>query len=292
MQVPIKIGSQLKKNCGTLTIVPTPIGNLEDMSFRAVRVLQSVDCILAEDTRLTGILCRRYEILTRRVSFNEHNSTTKIPWICEQLNDGINFALVSDAGCPGISDPGGPLISQIIVESIPLEVLPGPSSVITALVGSGFSTSRFLFEGFLPRKGKGRNALLQSLKTEERTCILFESPVRLSATLKDLARATDPNRRAVVARELTKIHESLHRGSLAELAHFFEHTPPRGEMVIVLDGTIKIKPDLHSTAIEDQITASLNQGTGVKETARLIAAQTGLPANEIYRLALRLRQPP
>ncbi|MBF0602605.1 MAG: 16S rRNA (cytidine(1402)-2'-O)-methyltransferase [Nitrospirae bacterium] len=282
----------MKKDPGTLTIVPTPIGNLEDMSFRAIRVLQSVDCILAEDTRLTGILCRRYEIRTRRVSFNEHNSATKIPWICDQLKAGTHFALVSDAGCPGISDPGGPLINQVIAESLPMEVLPGPSSVITAIAGCGFSTNRFIFEGFLPRKGKERNAFLQALKTEERTCILFESPIRLNATLGDLARISDPDRRAVVARELTKIHESWHRGRLSELAHFFEHTPPRGEIVIILEGAVKRKPDLHSTAVEEQITASLHQGTGVKETARLIAAQTGLPANEIYRLALQLKQRP
>lgn len=280
----------MEKGSGKLYIVPTPIGNLEDMSFRAIRVLQSVECILAEDTRHTGILCQRYEIFTRRVSFNEHNSADRIPWILERLKAGDGFALVSDAGCPGISDPGGPLIRQMVGESLPLEVLPGPSSVTTALAGSGFSANRFLFEGFLPRKGRERKEILHSLVNEERTIVLFESPTRLVATLRDLAQVLGHERRAVVAREMTKIHESWHRGGLAELAQLFEMAPIRGEMVIVIDGGQKTVLALDSVAVEGQIAAALHEGLGVKEAARVVAAKTGLPTNQIYRLAVRLRQ--
>ncbi|MBF0147968.1 MAG: 16S rRNA (cytidine(1402)-2'-O)-methyltransferase [Magnetococcales bacterium] len=282
----MKAGSQLKKGIGTLYIVPTPIGNLEDMTFRAVRVLQSVDCILAEDTRQTAILCRRYEILTRRVSFNEHNGQGKIPWILEQMNAGMAFALVSDAGCPGISDPGEPLIGQVVAAGLPLEVLPGPSSVTTALVGSAFSTNRFLFEGFLPRKGKGRNVILQSLRSEERTIVLFESPPRLSATLDDLAQAIAPHRLAVVARELTKIHESWHRGTLAELARLFAATPPRGEMVIVIEGATELVTPPDDAMVEQWIATALNEGMGVKEVARMVAGRTSLSSSVVYRMIL------
>ncbi|HIJ85566.1 MAG: 16S rRNA ((1402)-2'-O)-methyltransferase [Magnetococcales bacterium] len=288
----MKAGSQSEKSVGTLYIVPTPIGNLEDITFRAVRILKSVSCILAEDTRLTGILCQRLEIFTRRIHFDEHNSTTKIPWIIDQLQTGNDFALVSDAGSPGISDPGGPLIRQTIEASLPLVVLPGPSSVITALTGSGFFIDRFLFEGFLPRKGKARTEILSALKHEERTIILFESPKRLSATLEDLAQTIHRERRATVARELTKIHETWHRGTLNQLSEYFEKSPPRGEMVIVIEGATKTKPDPHSVAVESQVVTALNEGLGVKETARMVAAQTGLPASQIYRLALHLKNLP
>lgn len=274
---------------GTLYIVPTPIGNLEDMTLRAVRVLKSVTCILAEDTRLTGILCRHYAIATRRVSFTEHNSALRIPWILEQLQDGNPIALVSDAGCPGISDPGGPLIRQVVMASLPLVVLPGPSSVTTALLGSGFLIDRFVFEGFLPRKGRARSAMIQAFNSEERTILLFESPVRLAATLKDLADGLGHARRAVVARELTKVHESWHRGDLAELAAFFAEFPPRGEMVVVIEGADCVKPTLEDASVADQIASALKSGMKVKETARQVAAQTGLPASQIYQLALRLK---
>ncbi|MBF0414639.1 MAG: 16S rRNA (cytidine(1402)-2'-O)-methyltransferase [Magnetococcales bacterium] len=289
MNIPTKAGLQLETVTGTLYIVPTPIGNLEDMTVRAVRVLKSVSCILAEDTRLSGILCRHYDIATRRMSLTEHNSPMRIPWILEQLRDGSSIALVSDAGSPGISDPGGPLIREVVLASLPLTVLPGPSAVTTALIGSGFLIDRFVFEGFLPRKGRVRSAMIQAFHSEERTILLFESPVRLCATLKDLAAVLGPGRRAVVARELTKIHESWHRGSLGDLAVFFEEFPPRGEMVIVIEGADAVKPTLDAASVADQIAVALKSGMKVKETARLVAAQTGLPASQIYQLALRLK---
>ncbi|MBF0421868.1 MAG: 16S rRNA (cytidine(1402)-2'-O)-methyltransferase [Magnetococcales bacterium] len=285
----MRAGSQVETTIGTLYIVPTPIGNLEDMTFRAIRILKSVHCILAEDTRLTGILCRRYDITTRRISLNEHNCIAKIPWILEQLQAGHHFALVSDAGCPGISDPGQPLIRQVILESLPLEVLPGPSAAVTALMGSGFSMDRFVFEGFLARKGKERSTILQALKDERRTILLFESPLRLGATLRDLAAALGPDRFAVVAREMTKIHENWHRGSLSGLAEFFRESAPRGEVVIVVDGAPAAAPDTDSAAVTEQIRCALEAGMKVKETARLLATQTGLPVSHLYRLALRLK---
>ncbi|MBF0108222.1 MAG: 16S rRNA (cytidine(1402)-2'-O)-methyltransferase [Magnetococcales bacterium] len=288
----MKGGPRLKEDDPTLYIVPTPIGNLEDMTFRAVRVLRSVSCILAEDTRQSGILCRHHEIFTRRVSFNEHNGAQRIPWIIDEMKRGASFALVSDAGCPGISDPGQPLIREVVASSLRLEVLPGPSAVPTALAGSGFVANSFLFEGFLPRKGKERQAILQALATERRTMVLFESPVRLVATLEDLARIMGLDRRAVVARELTKIHETWHRGSLKDLVEGFVQTPPRGEMVIVIEGAVKRLVAVDPEEIDLLIDGALAEGMGVKEIARSVAERTSSSLRDAYDRVLRRKPSP
>ncbi len=218
-----------------LYLVPTPIGNLQDISFRALNVLKSCNLILAEDTRKTGILLRHFEIektVWAHHKFNEHKASGSI---IEKLQAGNTIALVSDAGTPGISDPGFLLVRECIKNNIPVETLPGPVALIPALVNSGLPADRFVFEGFLPVK-KGRNKRLEELRNEERTMIFYESPFRLLKTLKNLAEIFGPERKACVSRELTKIYEENIRGSLSEIITHFSQTTIKGEIVIVAEG--------------------------------------------------------
>lgn len=218
-----------------LYLVPTPIGNLEDITLRAIKVLKEVDIILAEDTRKTGILLKHYKInkkLEAHHKFNEHKT---IKQISKRLEMGKIFALVTDAGTPSISDPGFLLVRECISKNIPVEVLPGPSAFIPALVNSGLPSDRFCFEGFLPQK-KGRRKKLKILASEERTIILYESPYRLQKTLDQLIENFGKERKASVSRELTKIHEETVRGTLSELYDFYKNNPVKGEIVIVIAG--------------------------------------------------------
>ncbi len=220
---------------GKLFLVPTPIGNLKDMTFRAVEVLGKVDLILAEDTREAKKLLDHYNIksvLQSHHMFNEHRT---VEGICSKLLSGISVALVSDAGTPGISDPGFLLVRSCVEKGIPVETLPGPSALIPALVNSGLPCERFCFEGFLPPK-KGRNKRLSRLPGEDRTMIFYESPYRLARTLGDLALHLGAEREASVSRELSKLHEETIRGTLAELAGHYTVNPPKGEIVIVVAG--------------------------------------------------------
>jgi 16S rRNA (cytidine1402-2'-O)-methyltransferase len=218
-----------------LFLVPTPIGNLRDITYRAVEVLRSVDLILAEDTRQARKLLNHYDILTPLQShhmFNEHKS---VEAVCLKILSGITVALISDAGTPGISDPGFLLVRTCLEKEIVVETLPGPSALLPALVNSGLPSERFCFEGFLPPK-KGRNKRLTSLADEQRTMIFYESPYRLVRTLEDLSSCFGPDREACVSRELTKIFEENIRGTLLFLAdHYKKHTP-KGEIVIVVAG--------------------------------------------------------
>ena len=269
---------------GRLYIVPTPIGNLDDMTFRAVRVLQGVERILAEDTRHTHILCAHYNIHTPMTSFNDHNALQRLPKILKALKSGAQMALVTDAGTPGISDPGLPLIRGIVAESIALEVLPGASAVVTALSGSGFSLDRFIFEGFLPRKGRRRAERLKQIAAEERTVALFESPLRIVATLMALQQVGCGNRAALVARELTKLFESWHRGSVSELAEWFQSHPARGEMVLLLKGKEPTAPD--ATVSEAMLTQLLTDKAGMRIATQQMAKKTGLSRSLLYKMAL------
>ena len=220
---------------GILYVVPTPVGNLEDITLRALRVLREADVVLAEDTRTTGVLLKHYDIHNQLLShhkFNEHGTSAAI---VERLKAGQTIALISDAGTPGISDPGFFLVREAVNAGIEVQCLPGATAFVPALVASGLPDDRFCFEGFLPQK-KGRQTRLQSLCQEQRTMVFYESPYRLVKTLQQFAEVFGSERRACVAREISKVHEECVRGTLSELiAHFTEHTP-RGEIVIVVNG--------------------------------------------------------
>lgn len=220
---------------GTLYIVPTPVGNMEDITLRAIRVLKEVDCILAEDTRTSSILLKHYDIKNKLVShhkFNEHGTTAGI---VERLKAGENMALISDAGTPGISDPGFFLVREAIAAGVMVQTLPGATAFVPALVSSGLPDDRFCFEGFLPQK-KGRKTRLESLSDETRTMIFYESPYRVLKTLQQLAAIMGSERQVSCCREISKVHEESVRGTLREVIEHFTETEPRGEFVIVLAG--------------------------------------------------------
>lgn len=221
---------------GILYIVPTPVGNLADMTYRAVEVLCSVDLILAEDTRTSSILLQHYGIEGRVLShhkFNEHQTSAQIKK--QILEDGLSVALISDAGTPGISDPGFLLVRECAAEGIEVQTLPGATACIPAIVSSGLPCDRFCFEGFLPQK-KGRSTRLEALKEETRTMIFYESPYRLVKTLEQFAEAFGPDRACCVSREISKLHETHHRGTITELLNYFYENEPKGEIVITLAG--------------------------------------------------------
>ena len=221
---------------GKLFIVPTPVGNLEDMTMRAIRVLTEADLILAEDTRTSSVLLRHYGIHTPMKShhkFNEHGTAGLIK---EKILSGANVALISDAGTPGISDPGFLLVRTCAEEGIEIQTLPGPTACIPAIVSSGLPCDRFCFEGFLPQK-KGRQSRIESLRDETRTMVFYESPYRLVKALQQFADVFGPERQACVCREISKVHEESVRGSLAELLAHFNETPPKGEIVIIVAGS-------------------------------------------------------
>lgn len=215
-----------------LYIVPTPIGNLEDMTFRAVRILKEVDLIIAEDTRTSSHLLRHFEINNKLDSFHKFNEHQKLEKFIGLLNQGMNIALISDAGTPSISDPGFLIVRECVRNEIEVECLPGAVALIPALVNSGFPSDRFVFEGFLPQK-KGRNKRFEKLVNEERTIVFYESPFRLVKTLEQLKTFFSGEHRVCVSRELTKIHEENIRGSLNDVIAHYNAKPPKGEIVIV-----------------------------------------------------------
>ena len=220
---------------GKLFIVPTPIGNLDDMTIRAVNVLKDVDTILAEDTRNSGFLLKYFGIATKMQShhkFNEHETAAPI---VQRLLAGEKIALVSDAGTPAISDPGFLLVRECRRCGVPVECLPGATAFVPALVDSGLPCDKFCFEGFLPQK-KGRATRLSELAEEPRTIVFYESPMRLAKTLQQLAEAFGPEREASVSREISKLHETTHWGTLEELAAYFSENEPRGEIVLIVEG--------------------------------------------------------
>lgn len=219
-----------------LYLVPTPIGNLEDITLRALRILREVDLVACEDTRTSGVLLSHYDIETPRTSYHEHNETKKAPQLIDRMRSGQAIALISDAGSPGISDPGFYLVRECMRNDILVVPLPGPTAFVPALVASALPVDRFAFEGFLPPK-KGRRTRLEELQSENRTMIFYESPYRLVRTLADLAGVFGGERPATVGRELTKKFEEIRRGTLADLHSYFgEQTKVRGELVIVVGG--------------------------------------------------------
>lgn len=218
-----------------LYIVPTPVGNLDDMTVRAVETLKKADLILAEDTRTSSVLLRHFDIRTPMQSHHKFNEHTTAKPLVERLEAGEDIALISDAGTPGISDPGFMLVRECRRAGVDVTVLPGPTAFVPALVGSGLPCDRFTFEGFLPPK-KGRATRLAILAEDSRTVVIYESPLRLPRTLRQLCEFFGEDREACVAREISKIHETFHNGTLRELSEYFEANTPRGEIVIVIKG--------------------------------------------------------
>jgi 16S rRNA (cytidine1402-2'-O)-methyltransferase len=219
-------------------LIPTPIGNLEDITLRAIRLLKEVDLILAEDTRVSIKLLKHFEIGTPLQSFHMHNEHKKVQTIVDQLKNGKTVALISDAGTPGISDPGFLLVREALKEGVEVQCLPGPTALIPALVQSGIPCDRFVFEGFLPPK-KGRQTRLEQMALETRTQVFYESPHKLLKTLEQLVSFFGANRPVAVVREISKLYESTFRGSAQEGLDFFEAHPPKGEFVIVVEGVKK-----------------------------------------------------
>ncbi len=215
-----------------LYIVPTPIGNLEDITFRAIRVLKEVDLILAEDTRVSGKLLQQYGIETKMKSFHAHNEHRKLEEVIAMLQKGMHLALISDAGTPGISDPGFLIVHECVKQGVAVQCLPGPTAFVPALVQSGLPCDRFFFEGFLPRK-KGRQTRFKTLSSLECTIIIYESPFRIVKTLKDILEFMG-NRQISVSRELSKKFEQTIRGTVSEVSHYFENNPPKGEFVLCI----------------------------------------------------------
>ena len=220
---------------GILYVVPTPIGNLEDITYRAIKVLNEVDVILAEDTRTSGFLLKHYDITTKMISHHKFNEHKSIQHIVERIEAGANVALISDAGTPAISDPGFLLVRACIEAGIRIECLPGATAFVPALVMSGLPNDRFCFEGFLPAK-KGRQTRLKELQNEQRTMVFYESPYRVLKTLTQFADYFGADRMAATSREISKIYEDTQRGTLSQLINHFTETVPRGEFVIVVSG--------------------------------------------------------
>lgn len=227
-----------------LYIVPTPVGNMDDITLRAIRVLKEADLILAEDTRTSSVLLRHFDIHTPLSSFHMHNEHGRISSVIQQLKEGKNIALISDAGTPGISDPGFLLSRECRREGIEVQCLPGATALIPALVDSGLPTDRFAFEGFLPPK-KGRATRLAELNHEPRTIVIYESPKRLERTLRQLAENLGEDRECAVVREISKIHETNHQGTLGQLSQYFSEHPAKGEIVIVIEGNKNLSNNLH-----------------------------------------------
>ncbi|NER36944.1 MAG: 16S rRNA (cytidine(1402)-2'-O)-methyltransferase [Oscillatoria sp. SIO1A7] len=273
---------------GTLYVVGTPIGNLEDITFRAVRILQEVDLIAAEDTRHTGKLLQHFQIKTPQTSYRDHNRSRRIPELLELMSQGKAIALVTDAGMPGISDPGYELVKASIDAGASVVPIPGPTACVTALSAAGLPAERFAFEGFLPAKGKERRQRLEALQREFRAIVLYEAPHRLQQTLTDLAKVLGVNRSLVLGRELTKLHEEFWRGTIDEaIDHCDRIGQPKGEFTLV----IAPRQEDQATAIsESQLKAELQQllkqGMSRSEASRHLAAQAAMPRRQIYQLAL------
>lgn len=268
-----------------LSLVATPIGNLEDISFRAVRTLQESDFVAAEDTRHSGMLLKHFEIKKPMISYREHNQNSAGERILSLLREGKRVSLISDAGLPGISDPGIHLVRLAIENQIPYTVIPGASAGITALVYSGLPTERFVFEGFVPVKGSLRKEQLQKIAQETRTIILYEAPHRIRKTLADLLGYCEPTRRLVIVRELTKIYEEALRGTLEELYDQIEKHEIKGELVLLLEGAkevLETVPDEEGLLL--QMEQLHNQGKSKKEAVELVAKRYGIRRQELYLL--------
>jgi 16S rRNA (cytidine1402-2'-O)-methyltransferase len=276
-------------NLGKLYLVGTPIGNLEDLTFRALRILKEVDLIASEDTRHTGKLLHHFQISTPQISYHQHNRQQRIAELINILQQGQAIALVSDAGMPSISDPGCELVQACLAQAIEVIPIPGVTAVITALAVSGLDTDKFIFEGFLPAKTQARCDRLKILKQEERTLIFYESPHRLLDTLQDLVQELESDRQVVLARELTKIHEEFWRGTLQEALNLYQNDrKAKGEYTIVLAGAKITNLTLSDEEIKRELSLLLQQGMTTSQASRHLAQITKLSKRHIYQIALSL----
>jgi 16S rRNA (cytidine1402-2'-O)-methyltransferase len=274
---------------GILYLVGTPIGNLEDMTFRAIATLKKVDLIAAEDTRHTGKLLHHFGIDTPQTSYHEHNAFKRVPELVEKLLQGMTIALVTDAGMPAISDPGVELVQGCIAAGVKVIPIPVVTAGIAALTASGFATEHFGFDGFLPTDKKERRDRLEILRLETRTMILYEAPHRLLRTLDDLAASLGKERRIAIAREITKLHEEFWRGSIEDAIGYFTAHAPKGEFTLVLQGAAPSeKPAWTEEVILRELQNLMDSGISRSEASRQLAELADLPRRQIYQLALAL----
>lgn len=273
-----------------LVLVGTPIGNLGDLAPRAVEALAAADAICCEDTRRTGRLLQHAGVeRCPLVVVNDHTEVRAIAGVLERLARGERVAVVTDAGMPGISDPGERLVRAAVRAGHVVEVVPGPSAAVTALVASGLSTGRYAFEGFLPRKGSGRTARLVGVAADQRTTVLYEAPHRLARTLADLTTACGPDRQVAIGRELTKLHEEVWRGSLEAACVWVAEREPRGEVVLVLEGAPE-PAGAEDEHVEAAVRARLDAGESPRDSAAAVAAALGVPKRHAYAVAVRQRR--
>lgn len=268
---------------GTLYLVATPIGNLEDITLRALRILKEVDLIAAEDTRKTLKLLNHFEISKPLTSFFRHNESRKGEYIISLLKEGQNIALVSDAGTPAISDPGEELVGMAIEEGITVSPIPGPVAAISALIVSGQSTGRFVFEGFIPMNKRGRKERLKELEFEQRTMIFYEAPHKLKYTLEDMLKFWG-NRRIVLAREITKIYEEIIRTDLEHAIEKYNEDNPKGEFVIVVEGSKEEKQaeEVKLIPIEDAVNSYIEKGLSKMDAMKKVAQERGISKRDVY----------
>lgn len=271
---------------GILFLVGTPIGNLEDITLRALETLKNVDLVAAEDTRQTQKLLNHYDIHKNTTSYFEHNKKQKGALLLQELQQGKKIALVSDAGMPGISDPGSDLVKLCLAQDIPVTVIPGPSAILAGIVASGLNTDSFVFAGFFPRSAKDRKALLTELKLEKRTIVFYESPHRIEATLTEIGYAWG-DRPCCVARELTKIYEEYQRGAISEVRQYFAQKKIKGEITLIIAGYQDEEVAPSWAEIEAKAAVLLESGVSQKEAVKIIAEEYAVSRRELYNRMVR-----
>lgn len=276
---------------GTLYLVPTPIGNLGDISRRMADTLAAVDFIAAEDTRVSVKLLNHLELKKPMTAYHRHNAPASGQAILDRLLAGESCALVTDAGTPAISDPGEELVSLCAAHNVPVIAIPGPCALTTALSVSGLPTGRFTFEGFLPMNKKNRRAQLETLREETRTMIFYEAPHKLSATLADLRDVFGPERRVSLCRELTKLHEEVRRTTLGAAADWYSTNPPKGEFVLIVEGGVPVVTAADPEAALSRVADLREEGLSLKAAARQAAEEFGIPKNQLYDLAIGKSRP-
>lgn len=279
----MKRQSSFKGNkTGSLFLVPTPIGNLEDITLRAKRILTQADYIAAEDTRTSGVLLKKIDVHNHMISFHKYNSKERAPELIKLLKAGKNIAEISDAGMPVISDPGFILVQECIKENIPVVPLPGPSAFSTALIASGFDAQPFTYYGFLPRKSTEQQVFFEKMNKFKGTSIFYESPHRIKQTLKNLAEIIPANRQIVCARELTKIHEEFIRGNIQEINDYFIENKPIGEFVILISPNTEEKKQLTWEELILQVKKLVSDGISKKDAIKEVAKSNAVSKNELY----------